>query len=81
MVLPDMTFIPYQPTDLDPFLKVTAAICKLTLPNLTCGTNLLGADNHNVFAVLLFAFLRSNNMHPLVTVTFIEVTRGQDISH
>jgi len=63
MNLPDMTFVPYEPFDLDPFLKVTAAICKLTLPNLNCGTNLLGAGNHNVSAVLLFASLGSTNMH------------------
>jgi len=58
-----MTFIPYQPFDLDPFLKVTAAICILTLPNLNLGTNLLEAGNHNVSGVLLFASLGSTNMH------------------
>jgi len=57
-----MTFKPSQPFDLDPFLKVTAAICKLTLPNLNWGTNLIEAGNHNVFAVLLFAYLWSTSM-------------------
>jgi len=63
MILPYMTFKPYQPFDLDPFLKVTAAICILTLPNLNLGTNLLEAGNHNISGVLLFASLGSTNMH------------------
>jgi len=63
MILPDMTFIPYEPFDLDPFLKVTAAIWKLTWPNLNCGTNLLGAGYHNVSAVALFSSSRSTYMH------------------
>jgi len=52
-----MNIIPYQPFDLDPFLKVTAAIWKYTLRNLNYGTNPLEANNQDVYPVLVFASL------------------------
>jgi len=68
MILPNMAFIPYQPFDLDSFLKVTAAFWKLTLSNFNWGTNLLEASNYNFSGALLLTYLRSTSMHGLRSV-------------
>ena len=56
------TFVPYEQFHLDIILKVTAAICNLTLADLKCGTNLLQVINQGVSDVVLFVSVESTNM-------------------
>jgi len=63
MIVLTKNFVPYQPFDLDQFLKVTTAILILTMSILNLGTNILEATDYDISGKILFGSLGSTKIH------------------